>query len=43
MGIDYAQVLAIINASDDPVRAFIAFIDQEREVAAFNAVKKEEL
>lgn len=34
MAIDYALVLDIINASDDPADALHAFVSQEREHAA---------
>lgn len=34
MSIDYALVLRIVNASDDPPEALKAFVLQEREYAA---------
>jgi hypothetical protein len=36
--IDYAKVLRIINASDEPAEALSAFVAQERENAVFTAM-----
>lgn len=35
--IDYGLVLSICNASTDPAGALRAFVEQEREDAAYNA------
>jgi hypothetical protein len=37
MAANYELILEIINASDDPAEALRAFVDQEREHAAYEA------